>query len=383
MPWKEHRVVDLREKFVLAALEPGAQVAELSREYGVSRKTAYKWLERFRKRGSDGLLDMSRRPHRYEQTKGELVLGVLEARGKHQYWGPKKLQVVVRRRYGEAPSTQTIARILKRAGEPLLRRRRTVPVGRPTEVSPRVDAGHPNAVWTVDFKGWWLTGDNRRFEPLTVRDAFSRFIFKSQYLASTRGELVRGEFEELFQKYGLPDAIQMDNGSPFASTKARAGLTALSAWWVSLGIRLVRSRPGCPQDNAGHERSHLDMSQEVEVDPAANHELQQAKMDAWRQEFNEVRPHEALGMKTPAEVYVPSQKRYLGPRTPRYPREWDMKHVYGNGTIRIRGRRVFVSAALVHHVLGLQPLGDEQVRAWFYDVDLGVIDYPNEQPPPA
>ena len=286
----------------------GETVSALCREYGVSRQTGHKWMKRFREKGFEGLEDESRRPKSAPlATAEELVLSTVQARDEHPRWGPYKLHVLLRRRFGEqTPSLRTIARILQRANKVRERRKRN-----PTSVVervPRVIAQAPNEVWTVDFKGWWRTLNGDRCEPLTVRDARSRFLL-AVVACSTKKADVRPIFEQLFRKYGVPKAIQCDNGVPFISVQCRAGLSALSAWWVSLGIRVIRSRPGCPQDNGGHERMHSDVRADVQAHPAATRSEQQHVIDRWRQEFNHVRPHQALDGKTPAEVYRVTERR--------------------------------------------------------------------------
>lgn len=368
----------LREEFVLKMLAPGTNVAALAREYDVSRKTAYKWCERFRTGGVEALNDLSRRPHISPvRASGEAVLRVLELRRAHPRWGAKKLRHVLLRtarteiEKGEVPSVRTVARILARAGEVVSRRPRSA-----TDVPrepPHVVAQAPNEVWTVDFKGWWRTGDGSRAEPLTVRDAFSRFVLSLQIMSETSTEHVRPVFERLFEQHGLPVAIQMDNGSPFACTRARGGLTTLSAWWVSLGIRLIRGRPAKPQDNGGHERMHLDVSREVEAVAAATIELQQVACDRWRHEFNHVRPHEALDMKTPADIYRKSSRRYTGPRLFLYPDDCYTRKVDSGGHIKWRGKAVRVSEALRGQQIGVFPLDEARLGIRFYELDLGEI----------
>jgi transposase InsO family protein len=377
MPWKEHRTVDLREELVLRAKAPERNVAELCREYGVSRKTAYKWLRRFDEEGVEGLKNMSKRPQTVVSTSGEMVLRIVELRHDHPTWGPKKLRIVLLRRSGshsEVPTVRTIARILERAGEPLVRRRRrSIFEPETSEVVQLPRADEPNDLWTVDFKGWWHTRDGARAEPLTVRDAVSRFLLLVKLMRSTREKLVRKEFQRLFEKYGLPTSIRVDNGPPFASRRSRAGLSKLSAWWVSLGVQVVRGRPAHPEDNGGHERMHADMARELQDSPAATAEAQQRACDGWVETFNQVRPHEALGGKTPADVFRPSSRRYRGPRRTCYPTTFDVRHVDMNGHIRLNGRNYFVSGAVAGHDVGLELLADGNHRAWFYEVDLGVL----------
>jgi putative transposase len=380
MPWKEHRKMSLKMEFVEKASRPGARVSELCREYGIARETGYKWLNRFKREGYDGLEERSRAPRSSPLMKAEeLVQAVLGARESHPRWGPKKLQVLVKRRFGdEAPSQSTIARILRRFGQVRAKRaRRPLSI---VERAPQVTAEAPNDVWTVDFKGWWRARNGYRCEPLTIRDAFSRYVLAAEVLESTAESGVREEFERLFRKHGLPTAIQCDNGTPFISVRGRGGLTRLSAWWVSLGIKIVRSRPGCPQDNGGHERMHADLSADVEAFPASSREEQQRALSKWRKEFNDVRPHEALEGKTPAEVYKPSVRRRLDVPAFAYPRHWLKRNVISKqGVFVLEGQSYPVGCAFAGYAIGLEPLGGLRHRMWFHDFDLGLV----ELAPPA
>jgi putative transposase len=376
MPWKEHRTLDLRETFVLQAKGPSANMAELCREFGISRKTGYKWLARYDALGVDGLRDMSRRPQRVISTSGEVVLGIIEARRAHPRWGPKKLREVLKRRRGahDVPSVRTIARILMRAGEPLIRKRRVTSASVATYVPVKADVNHPNDLWTVDFKGWWRTLDGQRCEPLTVRDAHSRCVLCVKLMRSTSWKSVKQVFEKLFEGNGLPKAIWVDNGSPFASTRARGGLTRLSAWWVALGIRVLRSRPGHPEDNGAHERMHGDMRWDLEDNAARSVAEQQKACDRWVEEFNHIRPHEALGMRTPGELYRRSARRYQGPRRPSYPSGYLVRKVDVSGHVRLRGSRFFVGGGLGGFLVGCEEPAEGRYRVWFYEEDLGLLD---------
>lgn len=363
--------MSLKIEFVERA-QKGEKLSKLCREFGVSRTTGHKWVRRFREQGYAGLEEESRRPKSAPlATAEDMVMAVLEARGKHPGWGPKKLEVVLRRRFkDQSPSERTIARILKRAE--LVRQRRKKRPPSVVERAPQVHAERPNDVWTVDFKGWWRARDKSRCEPLTVRDAFSRFVF-AVVLCTTKTADVRPIFEQLFRKHGIPHAIQCDNGSPFICSRAPAGLSKLSAWWVSLGIQLVRSRPSCPQDNGGHERMHRDMRQDVQLAPADTRPRQQRDLDKWRQEFNHVRPHQALDGKTPAEVYESMEKAHKPLVTYESP-EFRRVRVSSCGTFNLRGERHFLSEALAGHEVALEPVNPCQMRAWFYGLDLGLIE---------
>lgn len=364
--------MSLKIEFVEKASQKDANVSGLCREFGISRETGHKWLQRFRELGYDGLEEHSRRPTKSPlATAEEAVAAVLQFREAHPSWGPKKLVELLRPRFkGDTPSRATIARILKRFGQ-VRRRKHRAPVS-VLERAPDVPANAPNDVWTVDFKGWWRAGDGARCEPLTVRDAFSRYMLSAKLLEATTTDQVRGEFERLFRRYGVPSAIQCDNGAPFISVQSRAGLTRLSAWWISLGIAIVRSRPGCPQDNGGHERMHRDMKADVASFPQANRLTEQRALDRWRQEFNHVRPHEALCGKTPATLYRPGVSRSLRPLRWLYPAGWASKRAHGpHGCISINGESLYLGRAVIGQTLGIEPRSDRVVCVWFHDVELG------------
>jgi len=351
----------------------GETVSALCREYGVSRQTGHKWMKRYREKGIEGLEEESRRPKSTPlATAEELVLATVQARDEHPRWGPYKLHVLLRRRFGEqTPSKRTIARILQRANKVRERRKRNaISV---VERAPGVVAHAPNDVWTVDFKGWWRTLNGDRCEPLTVRDAFSRFLL-AIVACSTKKRDVRPVFEQLFRKHGVPKAIQCDNGVPFISVQSRAGLSALSAWWVSLGIRVIRSRPGCPQDNGGHERMHSDVRADVQAHPAVTRSEQQRLIDRWRQEFNHVRPHQALDGKTPAEVYKVIDRRRALRTTYAYPEHFYTGRVNGNGNLVFRGDACCVGKPLAGQDVGIEVIDALHVRLWLHDLDLGIVE---------
>jgi putative transposase len=352
----------------------GEKVAVLCRELGVSRQVGHKWIKRFKELGYDGLEERSRRPKSTPlATAEDLVIAVLEARDAHPRWGPRKLEPLLRRRFGgQTPSIRTICRILKRASKIRERRRRRPP--NVIERAPQVQAKGPNDVWTVDFKGWWKTLDGERCEPLTVRDAYSRFVLDIVVCHPTI-ENVRRVFEKLFQKYGMPNAIQCDNGTPFVAVRARGGLSRLSAWWLSLGIRIVRSRPGCPQDNGGHERMHGDIRGDVQAHPAASIVAEQRRLARWRQEFNCVRPHEALHGRVPADLYAVVERRYPSTATAyAYPSHLYVRRAHSDGSFSFRGERLHAGQSFARYELGLEVVDAMRLRVWFRDVDLGLIE---------
>jgi putative transposase len=366
--------MSLKIEFVKKAQKVGARIAPLCREYGISRETGYKWLRRYKKEGYAGLEELSRRPESSPlATAEELVLAILEARKAHPQWGPEKLRLLLVRRFKEeTPSKCTIARILKRAGQ--VRKRRSVIRISTVSGAPNVITKAPNELWTVDFKGWWRSVDGSRCEPLTVRDAFSRYILEIRVLPGTGLIAVKKVFKKLFRKYGLPEAIQCDNGNPFINVLSRGGLSRLSAWWVSLGIKVVRSRPGCPQDNGAHERMHRDLSAGIQAYSHASLSAVQRASDKWRLEFNHVRPHEALGGKTPAEIYHPSTRRGLKIQRAMYPSSWLVRKVSNSGSICVSNVICQIGKVFAGYWVALEPTHGFFHRVWFYDMDLDEIE---------
>jgi putative transposase len=366
--------MSLKLDFVEKAMEPGAKLAPLCREYGISRPTGTKWVKRFKQEGYAGLDERSRRPTSSPLSLAEeLVMAVLEQRDRHPTWGAKKLRDLLMKRFAQAtPSIATVARILRRAGVVRARRRQCPRTS--VDRAPAVAANAPNDVWTMDFKGWWRTHDGSRCEPLTVRDACSRYVLTIAVLSATTGEQVHTELERLFKKHGLPKAFQFDNGSPFISTQGRGGFTALSVWLVSLGIQIVRSRPGCPQDNGGHERMHRDVAQEVQRWPSNDLRAQQRALDRWRQEFNHVRPHEALSGKTPGDVYKPSERKLYKTTTFAYPSTFVVRRVDRAGHVGWNGETCYVGLAFRGQRIAFEPQDGLRWRLWFRDVDVGTVE---------
>jgi transposase InsO family protein len=375
MPWKETAVVNLRMEFVLRSLSGKDSLAELCREYGISRKTGCKWKARFLERGVEGLGDRSRRPRRSpSQADEKTACRIVRLKLAHRSWGPRKIRAVYGRTYAqeELPSESTFQRILEKAGLVQHRRRRSQ--GESGRLSQPAAAQRPNQIWTVDFKGWWRTADRGRFEPLTVRDAYSRYILCARALEDGRSRSVRAAFERLFGSYGLPEVIRSDNGSPFACTRAPLGLSRLSAWWLALGIDLDRIAPGRPDQNGAHERMHRDVALEVEAAGAGDLGAQQAALDVWRAEYNQERPHEALGMRVPAQLYAPSPRKYEpGETALEYPLGYLRRRVSSTGTIRLHRVCVNVTQALAGWEVGLQPQA-ERYGLWFCRLRLGEVD---------
>jgi transposase InsO family protein len=369
MPWQEHRTVDLREQFVLKASEPLRNMSELCGEFGISRKTGYLWLDRFETEGVAGLEDRSSRPRRITGTSAEVVVRISELRREHPYWGPKKIRALLKAEKHKAPSVKTITRIAGRLGLASLRPKRDRKPKLERE-GKRLLATKSNEVWTFDFKGWWKTQDGKRFEPLTVRDAASRFILLCVHSRETFAA-VKKHCERLFRRYGVPALIRADNGPPFAAIDAMGGLSRLSAWWTSLGIEVSFSRPATPSDNGGHERMHADIAAELQQHPAANTAAQQRLVDEWVRKFNYVRPHEALGQRTPASVYRRSKTR-MKQLEPKYPADAVVTRVSAKGRIKLDGFQYFVGTNLMGMRIGIRRI-DEKLFVLFFDKNLGAL----------
>ena len=359
--------MDQRIEFAVRAMRT-LNFRALCQEYGISAKTGYKWKERFVRKGLAGMEEQSRRPKSHaEQVPEEEVCEIVRLKLAHWSWGPRKIRELYLRRHGEVASESTFKRVLERAGLTQKRRR-----ARATEAGRLCNgrrASAPNEVWTVDFKGWWRNGD-KRCEPLTVRDEHSRYVLEVRAVEDARSETVRKSFEQLFERQGLPQAIRSDNGVPFASKYGLWGLSRLSAWWVALGIDLERGRPGHPQDNGAHERMHKDISRELE----AMGQSDQEALDLWRQTFNYERPHDALGLRCPGEVYTASERKYEGtPEDLDYP-QMCSRRVCQHGTIRLEGERLFLSTSLAGWSVGLKPIATELMEVWFGRLLLGQVD---------
>lgn len=372
MPWKEQSVMELRKLFVLKSLEPGANITQLCQEFDISRKTGYKWIKRYKESGFKGLADMSKRPkscpHKIDL---EICLEIIRLKNDHPDWGPKKIHVLLERRHDkqDLPARVTVERILDRAGlvKHIKKRKRHPPVKKKEIIQPL----DPNDVWTVDFKGWWLTSLGIRCEPLTIRDEFSKFILLLKSMENTTSEAVKSEFKILFKKYGLPKVIRFDNGQPFACTKAVCRLTRLSVWFISLGIRIDPTNLGSPQDNGGHERMHKDIRDQLEQRGITDQE----SFDIWTHEFNWVRPHETLGMKTPSDVYRKSDR--VLPEIEiqiDYPPPFLSRIVTPRGLIRYQYKYYFISSSLVGMKVGLKPKANNRLEVWFDYLFLGEID---------
>jgi transposase InsO family protein len=369
MPWKEIEPMNQRTEFVLQSIKTH-NFRALCQEYGISTKTGYKWQQRFLEHGLEGMAELSRKPNSSPNGLDEAtVCEIIRLKDRHRAWGPRKIRKVYERFHNDVPSESSFKRVLDRAG--LVEARRLRSRSQSGRLHSERKASAPNEIWTVDFKGWWRVAEGKRCEPLTVRDEFSRYVLDLQAVPDARTQTVRERFERLFEQNGLPGAIRSDNGAPFASDQGVLGLSRLSAWWLVLGIDLERSRPGCPQDNGAHERLHLDIERELR---GAKLEEQQAGFDEWRRSFNHERPHEALAMKCPAQVYRKSERKYEGtPEDLTYER-MESRRVVKHGCISWAKHRIFISTALADWSVGLEPKEAGQWNVWFGRLLLGQLE---------
>ena len=374
--------MDQRLAFIAEWLRDERTMTELAERYQISRKTAYKWVDRYDADPAAGLADRSRAPKAHGRAMAApLRDAILALRGRHPHWGPKKLRAILAERHPDDtwPVASTMGELLRREGvsQPRRRTRYVVPLTQPLAA-----AREPNDVWTADFKGWFRTADQTRCDPLTVADACSRFVLCCRIVApSERG--VRPWFERAFREHGLPRAMRTDNGSPFATTGA-GQLSHLAVWWLKLGIQLDRIDRGHPEQNGRHERFHLTLQQETTTPPAATPGQQQRRFDRMRREFNTVRPHEALGQTPPARHYVPSPRPYPERlEDPWYDATHQVRRVKTSGQIKWQGERIFVCEAVRGELVGLAETERGDWRVHFMQVELGRIDRQTRRFTPA
>jgi putative transposase len=370
----ESSVMDERLQFIEECKSQEWSMAEVCRRFEISRKTGYKWLDRYESGGADALKDGSHAPHSNpRQVLEEVEDAIVEARGKHPHWGPVKLRTWLDRTAPEIqwPAPSTIGEILHWHGlaVPQKKRSKATPNSEPLK-----HAVGPNLVWCADFKGWFRCQDGSRCDPLTITDAYSRFLLRCQAAKHPDTGYTQPLFEATFREYGLPESIRIDNGAPFASVGI-GGLSELSVWWIKLGIRPERIEPGKPAQNGRHERMHRTLKQETAQPPRANPREQQKAFDEFRQEYNWERPHQALQGKSPADCYQDSLRPYRSRIRPvEYPAGWQTRQVSPGGQIRWNQAYVFVGRALSGEPIGLELVDDGKWRVWFSFYELGIFD---------
>jgi putative transposase len=372
MPWKECHVMDERLRFVARLLE-GEKMAPLCAEFGISRKTGYKIFDRYKDCGVAALTDRSRRPYRQANRLAPQLEAVI-VRLKREYpgWGAPKIREKLRRQSTapHLPAMSTVHAVLDRHGLVRRRRRRRhtasgTKLSRPTA---------PNALWCADYKGEFMLGDRRYCYPLTITDFASRYLLTCEALSTTQETFAFTVFERTFKEFGLPQAIRTDNGVPFASGHALYGLSKLSVWWLRLGIEIERTKPGHPEQNGRHERMHLTLKKEATKPAAANVFQQQARFDAFVEQYNRERPHQALAMKVPADVYARSTRVYRGLEELTYPFHDGTFTVTQCGRICFKGRKVNLSHVFAGQNVGVTQVGERIWLVTFMRFDLGYFD---------
>jgi len=371
MSWKGVTVMDQRVRFISEYLKAYFPFTELCKQFEISRKTGYKWINRYEEFGPEGLIDQSKRPLNCpHQTGEEIIQDILRVRLKHPTWGPKKLLKIVSARYSahDLPAISTTADILKRKGLILPGKGR---LRRKHPGCPKTKTKAPNDIWTADYKGHFKMRNGLYCYPLTVCDMHSRYLLGCEAHEAISLKSSKSHFTRLFKEYGLPARIRTDNGVPFASS-AIARLSALSVWWIKLGVYPEQIEPGKPQQNGKHERMHLTLKKEATIPPEKNFTAQQERFDRFRKEYNNDRPHEALDMKTPSAVYRSSDRKM--PKNIRaydYPLHFEVRRVSRNGGIRWKHLRVNVSQTLMEEYIGFEEIEDGIFNVYFYDLLIG------------
>jgi transposase InsO family protein len=373
MPWRELKPMDEKVLFIADYLRQVSSFTALCEHFGISRKTGYKWVERYNLAGMEGLAEQSRR--RREQVCTPFVIReyILDLRRRSAVeLGPKKIQALVEQRYpGQSPSRTTIYTILKQAGLVTPRRlRKRVP----SYPKPLKSTNEPNELWSADYKGQFLTQDGKWCYPLTVMDHASRFLLACEGMSGTRLKETQSAFEHLFRCYGLPSRLRTDNGTPFASA-GKTGLSQLSIWWLRLGIIPERIAPGRPEQNGRHERMHRTLKRAVTHPCSAHMAEQQKQFDLFRHNYNEQRPHEALNQSTPKSHYQSSPRPYPERLPePAYPGYVEPHRADCSGIINRHGMRIYVGHLLKHELVGLEQIGDDLWAIHFGPVVIGRLD---------
>ena len=377
MPWKETDNMEQKERFIQEMQKQEKPFKHLCAEFGISEKTGYKWKNRFYEQGKKGLYEQSRARISQNEIDGDTAAELIRIKNAHLAWGPKKIREIYARTYPQknVPSLSSVKRILDKAG--LVKQRKTRPPSSSdcARLQQQIQAETANDVWSIDFKGWWKS-DGEICEPFTVRDRYSRKILCARLMTSKTSLAVRAVMTELFRTYGLPKVIHSDNGSPFAAPNGLLNLTNLSAWWITLGILPDRSLKGHPEQNGSLERFHKDISEEIQGKIPGGIQRNQAVLDAWVEEYNSVRPNEAIGMKTPDELYQKSERKYTGDYDElEYPMGFLVRKVTGSGEIILNGIRITIGFALRGWQIGLKPLDDGRTfHVFLADFLLGTLD---------
>lgn len=374
MSWKETCPMKERIKFILAYEANSLPFSDLCLEFQISRKTGYKWINRYISEGFQGLENQSRAPlHHPNQLSAEVESLILDAKRERSHWGPKKIINWLTQEYSHIdwPASSTAGDLLKRHGlvKPRKKRIRTPPYTQPFEL-----CAEPNDVWSIDYKGNFILGNGQACYPLTLTDNYSRYLLACDAFEAISGSDVKSTLIRLFREHGLPKAIKSDNGSPF-STRGLAGLSRLAVWWIKLGIIPERIKPGCPQENGRHERMHLTMKQEVVSPPKHTMILQQSALNTFQNEFNHQRPHEGIDNKRPAWLYTQSPRVYPEKlKQIEYDSNLTTRKIRTNGTMKWNGKEIFVSETLTGERIGLVPISDIEWNIQFSQITIGIFN---------
>ncbi len=376
MAWTETCVMEQRIKFVMEALDGTYSMLELCNYYGISRKTGYKWLNRYRQGGIEAVHNRSRKPHSHPQEMSHQVKeSILAIKKRFSKWGAPKIRNRLERihpGWDSYPAISTIGLFLRNQGLTHSRKRRRKAT--PTEL-PLTSGLYSNQVWCADFKGHFTTGNRNRCNPLTVSDHASRYLLCCRHLDHMSYTLVKMRFERVFREYGLPEVIRTDNGTPFSS-RGLGGLSRLSYWWIRLGIHPERIEPGHPEQNGRHERMHKTLKDHTAKPPAKTLPQQQKRFNKFCSEYNDHRPHEALDMRTPSECYSSSIREYPS-RLPQisYPDHMQIRRVYPHGDIQYLGKRLFVTESLCGQYVGIEQIDEYTSMVWYCSYLIGRIDH--------
>jgi transposase InsO family protein len=396
VPWRTTDLMQIREQFIEHAQSGQFQIAALCNAYGISEKTGHKWLSRYNAEGKEGLADRSRAPHESpNRVSLALTKEILAIREKHPSWGPKKIRRILRGRSPSLnwPAASTIGEILKREGYITPRPKRRS-IGLPLD-STQTKAYLPNDVWSADFKGEFRLMNGSYCFPLTAQDVWSRYLIGTTALSSTASVPVEIAFARYFEEFGLPRVIRTDNGVPFATPRGLGRLSRLSVWWIKLGIRPERIDAGEPQQNGKHERMHKTLKAEATKPPGSTLAEQQSRLDRFRAEYNNERPHESLGQETPASCYSASTRKLKESCDLfEYPLHFEVRTVESNGMLSLKRRSFYLSKALEGEDVGMEEIEDGLWRVDFGPLVLGTFHLPNsdflpevrwkpDEPPPT
>jgi len=382
MGWKECSKVDEKLKFIARYLE-GEKLAPLCREFGITRPTGYKLIERYKMMGQCALVEQKRTPHRYANKLPIPVEAlILDLKREYPNWGAPKIREKIIKKYPDVrtPAKSTIHAVLDRNG--LVKHRRGRKRFKATGTLLQ-EAKEPNQLWCADYKGEFMLGNRQYCYPLTITDYASRYLIACEAMTSTREEFAFEAFEKAFKEYGIPDAIRTDNGVPFASGQSFYGLTRLSVWWMRHAINLERIRPGHPQENGRHERMHLTLKLETTRPPRENLIAQQETFDDFVNVFNHERPHAGIANKYPAELYRSSKKEFKRLEPLFYPFHDKTITVSQCGRICDRGLKVSLSRAFAGQDVGIKEMEDGIWVVSFLNYDLGYFDDKAERVEPV